>query len=148
MNTDIPASRSKHGAIALVAAIAAGMLASGQPAAAATSAPAAVQAITVVAPHVVRHKVGGTGPFGGPVEVLSLSRGVSYADLDLTTKAGVVAFEKRIKDTAQKACDQIEAEYPSTLYIAVPANQNCVGTAVSEAMPLADAVIAAAGSTK
>jgi len=147
MNTYLPAFRSTHSAMAMVGAVIGGLLMSSLPALAlepATPAPEAVQAVTVVAPHVVREKAGGTGLAGGPIEVLSLSRVVSYADLDLTTQAGVAEFQKRIHDAAQTACDQIAAQYPAQLYIPTPANQDCVGAATDGAMPQARQVIAAA----
>jgi len=147
MNTFASVFRSKLDAIAMVGAVVGGMILSSHPAPAqetpAASAPV-TQEVTVVAPEVVRETVRQNGVKGGPIEMLSLSRGVNYADLDLTTQAGVAEFQKRISDTARAACKQIEDEYPTQRYVLVPANQDCVGTAIKGAAPQASEIIAAA----
>jgi UrcA family protein len=153
MKSDILRLRLKHGAIAILGAMAGSVLTSTSPALAqpAPAAPppqtATAAAITVVAPRVVRHEVSGPARFAGsPVEVLSLQRAVSFADLDLTTQDGVDEFQKRIMYGALAACDQMEAEYPSNIYVPVPANQNCPDTTARQAMAVANEIIAAARS--
>src|SRR5271168_2227376 len=47
-----------------------------------------------------------------PIMNISLSYGVSYAGLDLVSKAGVVELEKRVSDAALKACEEINRQYP------------------------------------
>jgi len=118
-----------------------------QPVSAAPGSPTPVaEGLTVVAPEIVRHQaVGGAAPLqGAPIEVLSLSRTVSFNDLDLTTRAGVDEFRRRIMYASLAACDQIEAEYPSNIYVPVPASQNCPDRTASQAFELADEIIAAA----
>jgi UrcA family protein len=110
--------------------------------------PAVVQEITVIAPEVVRPTAGTARFAGSPIEVVSLSRVVSFADLDLSSPAGAATLRQRIRDTADKACAQLESEYPSNIYVPVPANQNCVRRATDTAMSLADQIIAAAGAPK
>ena|SRR5690242_21555250 len=105
----------------------------------------AAQEVTVIAPKVARHHYAG-GPrfFGAPIEVVSLTKTVSFADLDLTKQADVSTFEARVQATAQAACGDLEIKYPSTYYVPVPADQNCQQTASDQAMALAKEVIAAA----
>ncbi len=105
----------------------------------------AAQEVTVVAPKVARHHyIGGARFAGAPIEVVSLTRTVSFADLDLTKQADVATFQARVQTTAQAACGDLEARYPSTYYVPVPADQSCVQTASDQAMALAKEVIAAA----
>jgi len=103
--------------------------------------------ITVIAPYVVRHQVVGreTGGVHLPIEVISVSRNVSYADLDLAKHSDAAELEKRISDTAKAACDELNSLYPNNLYPPVPSDQNCVKSARDQAMTVAKLVIAAAG---
>ncbi|HXQ16619.1 MAG TPA: hypothetical protein VN814_18535 [Caulobacteraceae bacterium] len=119
-----------------------------QPASVASSAPSTTtESLTVVAPRVARREVAGTARFvGTPVELLTSGRPVSFAGLDLTTQAGVDEFKQRIMYGALAACDEIEAEYPSNIYVPVPANQNCPDTAARAALIVADQIIAATRS--
>ena len=110
-----------------------------------TAPPTTAESLTVVAPRVARREVAGTARFvGTPVELLTSGRPVSFAGLDLTTQAGVDEFKQRIMYGALAACDEIEAEYPSNIYVPVPANQNCPDTAARAALLVADQIIAAA----
>lgn len=107
--------------------------------------PTTAESLTVVAPRVARREVSGTARFvGTPVELLTSERSVSFAGLDLTTQAGVDEFKQRIMYGALAACDEIEAQYPSNIYVPVPANQNCPDTTARAALLVADEVIAAA----
>jgi UrcA family protein len=145
MNIHHSTARSMPVVVTLVATIVGGALLSNQVLAQEGSmAPSVLQGISVVAPHVVRRKTHETGPASGPIEVLSLSRTVSFADLDLRADTGVAAFEKRVHDTAQAACDKIEAQYPQDRYVPTPA-QDCVKTTIDGAMPQVRQVVAAAG---
>lgn len=118
-----------------------------QPAAAAPPADT-TQDITVVAPRIVRRQVANSAPryFGAPIEVLSTSRAVSFADLDLTSEAGADEFQKRILYAALAACDQMDSEYPTNVYVPVPASQNCPDDTARPPMQLADQIIRAARS--
>ncbi len=102
-------------------------------------------ALTVTAPRVVRRKAQGAGRFQGtPVEVLSLSQPVNFGDLDLTTSMGVDEFKKRILYAAWNTCNRLESEYPSNVYVPVPADQNCPDDTARAALVVADSIIAAA----
>jgi UrcA family protein len=59
-------------------------------------------------------KIVGRTPSGVPIEELTLKRTVSYADLDLKTQAGAAELEKRVKETAKAACDELDTLYPLT----------------------------------
>jgi UrcA family protein len=65
---------------------------------------------------------------------------VSYSDLNLGTHSGAVELEKRIKDSATKACQQLAKLYPETTEGDTP----CVQGAVKSAMAQANKAIAAA----
>jgi UrcA family protein len=79
-----------------------------------TLAFAAEQTEGVTVEAVRQAKVVGRTPSGVPIEELTLKRTVSYADLDLKTQAGAAELEKRVKDTAKAACDELDALYPLT----------------------------------
>jgi UrcA family protein len=95
--------------------------------------------VIVEAPRLVRKDVG-RGDLGGKVELISLTRRVSYSDLNLAMHADVMKLEQRINDTAKEACGQLEQLYP----LADPETPNCVGQAVKGAMEQAQKVIDAA----
>jgi UrcA family protein len=116
-----------------------------QPDAASAPSVATAQGLTIVAPKVVRRETTGAKAFAdAPIEVLSLSRTVSFADLDLSTEAGAVELKKRIMYGALAACDDLEAQYPSNIYVPVPAGQNCPDTTARAGLAVADEVISAA----
>jgi len=86
-------------------------------------------------------KVVGRSYTGVPIELVTLTRRVSYADLDLTTHAGATELEKRVSDTAKDACKQLDTLYPLT---AADTGPSCVKKATDDAMTQAHAAIAAA----
>jgi UrcA family protein len=108
------------------------------------AAPAPVAGtLTVTAPRVVRGDSGSVGLRGTPIEVVSLSRTVSFADLDLTTDTGADEFRKRILYGALAACDELDAKYPSNLYVPAP-DQNCPDATARPAMAVGEEIIATA----
>ena len=132
----------------LGAAAAAGLLLAGvvqslhaQPA---SAPPAYVKDVPVVAPEVVRERVG-RGRHGQPVEVAYLARSVSYADLDLTKPSDQKVLRDRVWATARTACRELGARTPLTLY-QTPADAPCVGDAGRASQKIADQVIAAANT--
>jgi UrcA family protein len=94
--------------------------------------------VDVVAPHV--EKTTQAGPMGKKLPAMSIEYKVSYADLNLATHSGAVELERRIKDSATKACDQLAKLYPET----TEGNPPCVAGAVKQAMVEANRAIAAA----
>jgi UrcA family protein len=85
-------------------------------------------------------KQDGRDPAGIPIMNVSLSYGVSYAGLDLVSNAGVVELEKRVSDAAQKACDEINRQYPT----GAPGNEKCAKAATDKAMVKVHELVAAA----
>jgi UrcA family protein len=98
--------------------------------------------ITVIAPRLIRREVGRTAS-GSANEQVSLTRHVSYADLDLSRPADVQKLEKRVNDMAKVACDQLAALYP----FAAPNTPDCVRQALSGAMQQVRTAVDAAGAT-
>lgn len=89
--------------------------------------------VIVEAPHVESTMVKGA-------PVLSIVYKVGYSDLNLATHSGATELQKRIKDSATKACAQLAKLYPTT----VESDPPCVQSAVKNAMAQADKAIAAA----
>jgi UrcA family protein len=89
--------------------------------------------VVVEAPHVESTKVKGT-------PALSIVYHVSFADLDLATNSGAVELQKRVKDSATQACDQIKKLYPNS----IDTEPTCVETAIKNGMAQANKAIAAA----
>jgi UrcA family protein len=112
---------------------------------AATAAPATgpySQDVTVLAPEVVRERVG-TGRHRQPIYTASLAMKVSYADLDLTKASDQKVFKDRIVSKAREACQDLDRRTPVKIY-QPPVNTPCIGDAIAEANRVADEVIAAA----
>ena len=105
------------------------------------------EVIFVYAPYVVTRQVinpmmsrkSSTG-----IELVSASRTVNFADLNLSEAPDVATLKMRVRLAAQDACSDIERHYPKTKYHPIPENQDCVGNAVEEAMVTVRAVEAAA----
>lgn len=118
------------GATSVVACAAAGVLVG---ALAAWSQPVRVGdpifELTVVAPRLVRQEVGREPATGSPVELVSLTRRVSYSDLDLALHANVLELERRIEATAREACVQLARLFP----LSDPKTPDCVAEAVAGA---------------
>lgn len=68
------------------------------------------------------------------VELISLSRGVTYSDLDLSQPTDVATLEARVRLAAREACDELDRRYPKEIFEPVPYYQDCVRTAVAHAM--------------
>ena len=94
-----------HGLHTLLGLLAAGCLAQAQ-------AQVSPRSITVEVSTVAQAVAGRTG-VGAPVDRVTLTHQVSYADLDLTTRAGETELHRRIAETARFACEQIERLYPA-----------------------------------
>jgi UrcA family protein len=102
------------------------------------------QAMEVVTVEAVREITVGKSPIGAPIKEMSIRSRVSYADLDLTTAAGVEALQKRVRDTATSTCKEIKVDVPaegSTV-------DKCIKEAIDGAAPQIDAAVAAAKKGK
>jgi UrcA family protein len=100
-----------------------------------------LEEITVTAPRLVTKQVLGRTSAGSKVELITLQRRVSYADLDLALHANVAQLETRVNDIAKEACDDLAKMYP----LSDPKTPDCVRAAVAAAKPQLDAAVAAAG---
>lgn len=115
---------------------------------AAASAPAGAQVgsqtaqVTVQASHNVHRRQIGMSETGIPLEEISLSRHVSYADLDLTSAQGLDELDKRIETTAKEACQQLKTLYPLEQW--ETDNAACVADAVHGAKEQLHAALVAA----
>lgn len=96
-----------------------------------------ISEIIVEAPY-LRQQVGRTSS-GSPIELITLTKRVGYADLNLALQADVEQLNKRINDTAEEACKQIKSLYPLD-----PSDPTCVKKAVDGGMAQAKVAIAAA----
>lgn len=92
--------------------------------------------VTVIAPRLLIRKLG-RDAVGVPTEVVSLTRHVNYADLDLKKPADDQTLEKRVDDMAKVACDQLAALYP----MAAPESPDCIREATDGAMRQVDEAI-------
>lgn len=106
------------------------------------------QAMEVVTVEAVREIVVGTSTIGAPIRELSIRSRVSYADLDLTTDAGVSTLRKRVKDAAASACNDIKND--SKLGNPAPGwtVDGCIKDAVDGAMPQIDKAVEAEKAAK
>jgi UrcA family protein len=87
-------------------------------------------------------------------ESTSVSRPISYSDLDLSTSAGVQELQRRVTLTATDVCNELKKRFPSDLYPSVSQypitrKYDCVQTAVDDAMNriMADRRVAYASPT-
>jgi UrcA family protein len=81
---------------------------------------------------------------GIPVSEITVRSRVSYADLDLTTDAGVKTFKDRIRAAATGACKEMNIRVPAE----GSSVETCAKDAVKSAMVEADKVIAAKRGAK
>jgi len=103
-----------------------------------------LEEIIVVAPRLVTREEVGRTASGSKVELISLTRRVSYADLNLATHADVMELEERIDATAKLACDQLAEMFP----LSDPNTPDCVSEAVAGAKARVDEAVAAASKQR
>jgi UrcA family protein len=134
MNTPMRRIRTRHMLFTTAAGVLGGLLVANAPVFAQDQ-----EVITVTAPRTVDHRVIDRNPVTrAELEEVSLSRGVSYAGLDLGKPADVAEVEKRIDATAQEACQQLDK-----LYTLMKSDKDCVEKAAAEAKASLQAIIAA-----
>jgi UrcA family protein len=86
----------------------------------------------------------GTSTIGAPIELVQVIRRVSYKDLDIATASGAAELQKRIHDTAQSACKQLDTLYP----LERVDTASCVKDAVNGSTAQVQAAIASAERAK
>ena len=77
---------------------------------------------------------------GDSGELISISRRVSFADLNLATYSGSQEMETRVRSAAKTLCDKLDRLYPTSRINL----QTCVADAVSKGMADVRVAIAAA----
>jgi UrcA family protein len=82
----------------------------------------------------------GLSEAGIPIERFQLDRTVSYANLDLSTPAGVTELKKRVRETARQACEALGSADLTDL--SEMDNGACVRNATENAMAQVNAAIA------
>lgn len=71
----------------------------------------------------------GTSSSGIPLEEVTITHRVSYADLHLASHAGAAELKKRVAETARAACRQLDQLYPLEAKNA----RECTRTAIAKA---------------
>jgi UrcA family protein len=97
--------------------------------------------VTVQATRIISTKnVGRDATTGAPILDVSLSYGIKTADLDLASHYGPIQLEKRVRDTALAACQELGRKYPDS----TPSDNECAKAAADKAMVRANEMVAAA----
>lgn len=133
MTPNIPALRYSCAAFAAAGALV-GALTIPTGSAAAQTTYTTREEITITPPYVEHRPLGRTYS-GVPVEELSLSRPVDYSDLDLSRWEDVQMLNDRIRQAAYATCNELNREYPESLYPAYQSSdRDCVVRATNEGM--------------
>lgn len=77
-----------------------------------TSALAGNKLPSITVQATANRAVVGRSTIGAPIEEASLTRRVSYADLDLTTYGGAKTLKRRVREAASDACRKLDELYP------------------------------------
>ena len=96
--------------------------------------------VTVFAPYVVKKD---SAPSG--VQAVTISREVSYHDLDLTKDGDVAALEKRVNQAAKDICGELDSRFSvgTQVWKQTRQDRECVKNASGSALVEARAVVAA-----
>lgn len=97
-----------------------------------------IETVTVTAPRIVHQTIvtGRSSTTGAPIEETTISRVVSYADLDLAKAADADAFKARVEDAARDLCAELDKLYPLE-----PKDPSCARTSVARVMPRVNILI-------
>ena len=130
-----------------VAAVVLGLAAANSAVAQDSASPQAGEEITVQAPHYIvkREPIPGHKTLIN-AEVVSISHPVSYADLDLSKPTDAAMLKKRVSDAADDVCRELNMRYPKTVFRVVYGKEDCVKSAVNDAMAVVNEVISASKS--
>lgn len=99
----------------------------------------APEGVIVTGSRIVTEKIG-QSTIGAPINEVSLTYRVSYADLDLSSSDGQTMLEKRVREAANAACKEIGRSHPD----AMQSDLECARKAIDQAMVQVREVIAAA----
>jgi UrcA family protein len=89
--------------------------------------------VVIVSPHFHAQ----TNRLNAPPEGISISRPVSYADLDLRTGRGAHELRVRVRSMAARICDDLRSVYP----VAIAPHEPCIRSVLNDSMPKAEAAI-------
>ncbi|MDB5426873.1 MAG: hypothetical protein JWR43_848 [Phenylobacterium sp.] len=92
-------------------------------------------------PVVQLQHTGRTSMIGAPIDEVTASQPVSYADLNLANPADVQKLDQRIETAAAQSCRDLRAAYPPEFYPKVSG-----GSCVASAAHRAEAAIADAAA--
>ena len=95
-----------------------------------------VQATRILSTKAVDHNAS----TGSPILDVSVSYGVRVADLDLASHYGPIQLEKRVRDAAAAACQEIGRQYPDS----TPSEELCTKAAADKAMVAVHDLVAVA----
>jgi UrcA family protein len=71
-------------------------------------------------------------------QTIMVNRVVGYGDLDLSKRSGRITLNRRIDFAAHRACAELDAKFPQTVYVPVDDPKNCVSHARREALAMVD----------
>lgn len=99
--------------------------------------------VIVVAPYITHETQATMSGAGnkGVYDVHTLTKNVSYADLDLSRSSGANELVQRINDTAKESCDQLKAQFRDPPHAPVTTDQECIKTATGQAIEVANLLI-------
>jgi UrcA family protein len=97
------------------------------------------QPMEVVTVEAARATTVGQTMHGVPIDEITIRSRVSYADLDLTTAAGALELENRIRATAESSCRKIDVQFPAEGSSEAACIKNAVDSAMQEARKVIEA---------
>jgi UrcA family protein len=101
--------------------------------------------VTVTAPYITHDTQTVVGPNNrGVYDTNTLTKEVSYSDLDLSKPSDADRFIQRINDTAKQSCAELKAKYPDPPHAPVGSDNDCVKTATDQTMIVATSLISRA----
>ena len=104
--------------------------------------PEAREQVTIEAPQYVFKKAPSSGRQYNWDRV-SISRAVSYSDLDLARPADAAELERRVKEAAQDVCNKLYRRFPRYNSL-IAVDRKCVNDAIGEAMVSVRTIVAKA----
>ena len=125
-----------HSCLSFVAGVLAGGLVSASSPAlaqAGSPAPEASEQVMITSPYVIKREAVTAARAQGVrnPELVSLSRPVSYSDLDMSKSSDVAALQQRARNTARDVCQDLTRLYPRGQFIYA---NDCVQKATDDAM--------------
>ena len=78
------------------------------------------------------------------VTAITMSRKVSYEDLDLKSDIGVTMLAARVRQAADDICRELADRYHRPVYVPVSEDKNCAKNAAASSMVEINAIVEAA----